>query len=318
MGKPSSKPPKQIGQFENYTHYGEISDPLRFKKMYYLKHKKEDKTFYAVEISKTGLKNLKHMLTVYQQMESNYPSFVLSYKGCQENLPCMDKIDKKHSEFLTFETYDYDLDLELKLRIIKERHYDESELWGIAFSISLFLYSSYYRNIFHCNLNLNTIFSKQNKIKLTQPRFFGFKETNFNNCKRSMKCYYSKEMVDLVMKKNHEGDLNFELEKEILEKNDVFSLGLLLLELSCLDIEERWYDVYKNDIDWRLVKSKLSNLKQRYSHEFYSVVREMLLIRQEKRPNFFDLSKIIWIQMKGKKVARVNMNTLVIPEMIMA
>lgn len=316
LGKPSSKPPKLIGQFEDYTHYGEIKDLEKSKKIYYLKQKQGDKTIYAVETSKTELNDLRHILTIYQQMESNYPSIILSYKGSKNNIPCMDKINRKNATFLTFETFDYDLELELKLRIIKNRSYGESELWGFALAVSLFMNSCYERDISHCNLNLKTIFSKQNKIKITQPRFFKFEKTNFFYCKKKEKCYYSKEMIHLVRNKSRENELNAEMEKNILEKNDVFSLGLLLLELSCLDIEDKWYDVYKNDMNWGKVKKKLSKLKQKYSAEFYSVVREMVLMKQEKRPDFFNLCKLIWIQMKGKKVSRVEMNTLVLPESI--
>ena len=118
MGKANTKPTKLIGQFEDYTHYGEIVNKNHMKR-YYLKQKSLNRSFYAWACPISNLDKLKPIIKWHQTQETKIGGVLLKYLGVEEQLPLMDKIDRKWYKMLKFETYDYDFELEIVLRVLK-------------------------------------------------------------------------------------------------------------------------------------------------------------------------------------------------------
>ena len=87
----------------------------------------------------------------------------------------MGDVNRKQYSFFKFETFDYDLTLEIKIRVLKQREYDESELWGLLLGICLFMDMMFEDKQLHCNWSLNSIFSKSNNLKLIHPSMIGSK-----------------------------------------------------------------------------------------------------------------------------------------------
>ena len=319
MGKPNTKPKKIIAQFDDFTHYGEIKSEDGIKRYYY-KYKSTDKTILAVLISKKDSESekLKKVLKCYKKTQTSFSSFTLMYKGIQADLPCMDKLNRAKQTFITFETFDYDLELELKLRVLKKRRYEESELWGICFCAALFLNDLYLAKIVHGNLSLKTIFSKQNRIKFCLPYLLSMQNTQFRACKGQKKCYYSAEIRDLIKHQKltelTKGGFDYDQIGHKMQKSDVYSLGLIVLELATLNVQGAWFDHQKGSMMLDVISARLSEVKLRYSKEFYSVLREMLLNKENLRPSGKELCVLIWSQMRGKKTSRVDMKTVSIPD----
>ena len=82
---------------------------------------------------------MKGEITFHQGLEIKNKAILLAYKGTDNQIPTLDKINRSTHTFLKFETYDYDLELEMKLRILKRREYSESEIWGFLIAVSLYM-----------------------------------------------------------------------------------------------------------------------------------------------------------------------------------
>lgn len=112
--------------------------PTHFKR-YYLKVKKQDETYVAWILSNKQLDSMKAEITFHQGLELYNKGILLQYKGTDNQIPTLDKINRSTHTFLKFETYDYDLELEMKLRVLKRKEYSESELWGFLIAVSLYM-----------------------------------------------------------------------------------------------------------------------------------------------------------------------------------
>lgn len=311
MGKANTKPKQLVGQFEDYTHYGEIINDDHTKR-FYLKQKSLDVSFYAWAIPISVFEKIKPEIKVHQALETKSKGLVVKYLGLETDLPIMDKLNRKQYFMLKFDTYDYDLELEMRLRINKQREYEEGELWGALLGVCLYLYELYEGKIMHGNWSMNSIFFKQNRIKLISPNIIGSKKRQKSYCKENKKCYYDNNLRRVV-KNLGAGKLNFSTHGLLVAKNDIFSIGLIFLEMATLQIEKDFFNHSKGEINFDLVCRKLSYIKARYSSDFYSVIREMLLKDPKLRPDPKTALTLVYKLSKDKSRSRLNQKYIKYP-----
>jgi len=89
-------------------------------------------------------------------------------------------------------------------------------------------------------------------------------------------------------------------------KSDVFSAGLVLYQL-CSMKDVTGFNQKTLYIDGeKLIKEGLAQLGKMYSQRVIEVLRKMLLFDEEKRPNFIELSKIIFGENYHPKIEKNN------------
>lgn len=120
-------------------------------------------------------------------------------------------------------------------------------------------------NVVHNNLSLNTILFGANSIKLHHPSLF--QKTNFDCILEGSKHYASPELVDSIRKGADLTDFDY-------FKSDVFSLGLLILELGTLVVEESFYD--DSELRKDVVQLKFNMMKTQFSPKLMNIVQFML------------------------------------------
>jgi hypothetical protein len=94
LGKANTKPKKLIGQFEEYTHYGELYSDTHYKR-FYLKQKIKDETIYAWVVTTAQLEELKPDIKFHQAQELINSGILISYLGVDSKLPTMAKLNIK-------------------------------------------------------------------------------------------------------------------------------------------------------------------------------------------------------------------------------
>ena len=98
---------------------------------------------------------------------------------------------------------------------------------------------------------------------------------------------------------------------EIQIKNDVFCLGLIQLETAMLDFNKRWYFEGNNHmLNIDLINKALSFIKIKYSKDLYEIIREMLIINYESRPDFIQQRKAITGKLRTISVSGINLQNI--------
>lgn len=135
-------------------------------------------------------------------------------------------------------------------------------------------------NITHNNLSLKTILLGNTSIKLHHP--FLFPANNFDHILEGSKHYASPELVESMRKGADLTDFDY-------FKSDVFSLGLIILELSTLVPEDSFYT--DSDLKKDVVQLKFNMMKNRYSLKLVNIV-QFMLAPSESRPSLEQLLTI--------------------------
>jgi len=74
-------------------------------------------------------------------------------------------------------------------------------------------------------------------------------------------------------------------------KADVFSLGMLILECATLKPSSLIYDYNNFSINLTLLSNRLLEVKERYPKAFYNLLRDMLRLEEDQRPDFIRIKQ---------------------------
>jgi len=69
-------------------------------------------------------------------------------------------------------------------------------------------------------------------------------------------------------------------------KNDIFSLGMVALEMASLVNVQTCYDFDNNTINFNLVNDYLTLVEKNYSNSLHYLIKSMLEPEEENRPEF--------------------------------
>lgn len=275
--KPLSAPP-QKEEFKDYSHYSEHHTKI-FGKVYYYKRKGEDQLYLVKPVLKKDIESkLKKTLKVNSEIMRSAGDCVLGFKGVQENLPNMSNLKNKELAFLTFESFDYDLHYEVTKRLLKNRVFTAEEVWSLLFVTIKGLAGFQDAQTYHGSVCLKTIVVSHLDFKMLDPWLMGvFVSAVFP--------YEDPKLLSDDLKPAIVVEDKTSYVQQI--KRDVWFLGLAILQTCTLSM------IDKPQLDLNDLNSALLNLKMEYTEEIYKIVREMLIVKPDKRPDAATLLKIL-------------------------
>jgi serine/threonine protein kinase len=186
---------------------------------------------------------------------------------------------------LFIEYLEQDLLKEQESRKALNSNFSESEVLYIADNLIAGLSSFQSHGISHGDIRPFNIFIKDNNYKLSDPTLNAQKGSNGLTAAivQGSKTLLSPQLLEQVPKGN------FEIKADRY-KADVFSLGATLLGLSTLTNSEDFYDYQAGTVNASLLDERLSTLKRTHSDFTYDLIKSMLAIEEEARPDFVMLS----------------------------
>jgi len=274
--KPLGAPP-QAKEFEAFSHYSEQRNRL-FGQHYFYKAKDAERGYLIKAVTRQDFdQRLVPELKINTKLMENTNGALLKYHGSVESLPSMDKRPKE-LVLMKFDPYDYDLEYELTNRIVKKRFFTNLEIWSLIFVGIKGLASIQEAGSYHGSVCTRAIVIDKLDFKMIYPKIICSPSTNLF------------PYTDLsVFSEDIRAGLKPESYNiELLSKIDVFFLGLMLLEACTLQNFTESKTIEVKDINEALL-----NLKMEYSDEIFRIVREMLVLRINNRPDAIKLNKII-------------------------
>lgn len=130
--------------------------------------------------------------------------------------------------------------------------------------------------------------SDEGNVKIVDPMALGFQnniDSIYNN--RTIKnIYLSPEQCESI-----------ESQKPIINKNpyknDVFTLGMIMLECGLLERQEQCYLDDCSRINWQKIENNLRRFAEIYDEQLWRLIEYMLKGDIRVRPDWQDLSKLI-------------------------
>ena len=277
--KPIGAPP-QKEEFKDYTHYSEHHTKL-FGKIFYFKKKGEDQLYLVKPVPKKDIEGkLKKVMRTNVDIMKIAGECILGFKGVQENLPNMSSLKTKDLAFLTFDSFDYDLHFEVSKRILKNRFLTAEEAWSLLYVTIRSLSAFQECQTYHGSICLKTIVVSSLDFKMFDPWMMGLMS-------KAVFPYHDSRLLSEQLQAAVAVEDQNNLEQLI--RRDVWFLGLAILQACTLSMIET------PQIALEDINTALLNLKMEYSEEIYRIVREMLIIKPDKRP---DASTMLKIMMK--------------------
>jgi serine/threonine protein kinase len=186
---------------------------------------------------------------------------------------------------LFIEYLEQDLQKEQDSRKAVGTTFSESEVLYIADNLIQGLSSFQSHGISHGDIRPFNIFIKDNNYKLSDPTLNAQKGSNGLTAAivQGSKTLLSPQLLEQVPKGN------FEIKADRY-KADVFSLGATLLGLATLTNSEDFYDYQAGTINAALLEERLETLRNTHSEFTYELIKSMLIIEEEARPDFVLLS----------------------------
>lgn len=200
------------------------------------------------------------------------------------------------SEFST------DLLSEVSKRAEKHFYFEEKELWNLLLTGISSLSTLHQKNRFYKNLGLSNLFvlktEEFSEFIFMDPEFAQFLEET--QTKQTESRYFSMEELQE----------NSILEEETEFLNDIFHLGLILLESATLISVASCYDIATSSIKSTFLAKKLEIMETRYSEELAFLVKIMLNLDKNRRPTVNELALLVkkmdCLENSKKKLDKVN------------
>ncbi|CAD8205545.1 unnamed protein product [Paramecium pentaurelia] len=156
------------------------------------------------------------------------------------------------------------------------------------------------KRIRHGQLSPQTILVTQNnRYQLTDIRFitdmyeYKMQLIGFTN-----QCYMAPILVYELGKRTMNPIYNY-------EKSEVFSLGLVILELALQQSVQSIYDLSKFTVSQDVINTYLRVLSQQYQPSFVDLLGKMLQVDEEKRIDLYQLEKIL-VQKQNLNITSTN------------
>lgn len=279
MGNKATSAPPQKEEFKDFTHFAEQNTKL-LGKVYFYRQKGDSKGSLVRVVSKKESETIQaQILQTHLEIMKSANDCILEYKGNLQSLPIMSKLKIKEPVFMTFASFDFDLDFEITKRQLKKRHFTEEEVWSLLYVTIKALAAMQEAGTHHGSICLKTIVITSLDFKMINPHIMDVKKATvfpYNDLTR-----FNAELREGLTLTDPKS-----LEEKI--RCDVFFLGLALLQACTLEeIPE------EEEIGVSHLNSLLLTLKVEYPEDIYKIIREMLIIKLQKRPDALTLRKIL-------------------------
>lgn len=281
--------------FHDFSHFSEKTDPILGSLLYY-KNKQIDNTFIAKRITdQAECKLIMNQHDKFKEIQHASEDMLLYYIGFNPKLPRINSRYSKAEIFVVFETFDMDLEFEICQRVAKNLPFGKDDIWSLIYTVISVLEVFQRYNITHGNISLNTILVKNYDYKMILPRLMSLPSLNYHP--QPFKHYLSDDVLSKVGSGN-------EITPRDLCLNDVFSLGLVLLEVCTLRIVKS-FRKEDGQLDITYINESLCYIKHYYGEEIYTIVREMLVLSSQQRADPEKLRKIITFWSDKMNLTRV-------------
>mgnify|MGYP001252273454 CR=1 FL=1 len=151
--------------------------------------------------------------------------------------------------------------------------YDESEIWYILISLIKALYYLKTNSAYHSNIKLDTItITSDGELKIFPNHLFGKQASGFYQMKNYLTkdydyCYLSPELLKYL-------DQNTKIKRSW--KHDIFSIGILAVELCTLKNAKCCFDFEKLLLDHEKIRAFLENIQENYSMSLAKIIGKLL------------------------------------------
>lgn len=182
------------------------------------------------------------------------------------------------------------LSTEFFTRRIQNQTFSESEIWSLLKESSSALTFLQSKSLNHGDIRPNTILiTNDGTVKLTHPDLFNT-QNSFAQVllDRGSQSYYLSPQLVTSLEKNdyfpkHDG-----------YKSDVFSLGIILLEVGNLKtFSTDLYDLKKGKLHYDVVLKEIQEFRAKFSQELTEVIWHMTEYHEERRPDWFEFTRIL-------------------------
>ena len=189
---------------------------------------------------------------------------------------------------IVLEHFKNDLSIEIEQRLKSHLYFEEQEIWRLLITSIMGLGELHLKGRYYGNLNLSSfvIIEEKNSInfKLLSPELISL---NIKDKKRSnSQTYFSlEELRSMNNGANQRSEENME--------NDIYHLGLALLEMATFISITSCYDWDNFTINYKLLEKKVEIVENRYSRELAFLIKIMLNADFKKRPTIKELAILV-------------------------
>ena len=177
---------------------------------------------------------------------------------------------------------------EIKERALQKKAFENREMWSILACSIMGLAALQEKEIRHECLTTRAILMSEGNVKVADPLAAGLLpnyDCIFNN--RNLKnIYLSPEQCEAI-----------ESQKPIINKNsyknDVFTMGMILLECGLLERQDQCYLEECSNINWSKVEANVCRFGHVYDEDLKKMLGLMLERDIRKRPDWLDLNSFV-------------------------
>ena len=184
-----------------------------------------------------------------------------------------------------FEHVYFTLERDILKRMDNSDYFEEKEIWYLLKNIiDSYLFLKKKRKVCHEALDLENIFiDNSGCVKIINYKLIFDNKTafdNFLNSDLTKKCYLSPYLFS--QSKNKKRNLIY----SNASKNDVFSLGISILEAATLVSIKKCYDYNHFEMKFDEMESFFDLIQTRYSIHLFEFLKRMLIFDEFARPDF--------------------------------
>jgi hypothetical protein len=281
--------------FHEFSHYAEQTNAT-LGLLYYYKSREIDHTFLAKRLEDPSTnKQLMEDQGKFVEVQAAAEGMLLRYLGSNPGLPTIKSPLANCELFLSFETFDIDLEFEIAQRVSKGLFFGLEDVWSLIYTGIAVLEVFKRFNESHGNINLHTILVKNYDFKLVYPRLFGLPLVQ--GPLANGKDYTSDGLLKIKKLKGAPS-------RKDIWNNDIFSFGLVLLEVCSLRVAIT-FRLHSGELDLQFINKGLREVNRRYGPEVYTIIREMLILDERCRPDAEQLRKLLTLWSTQMNLTRV-------------
>ncbi|CAD8063264.1 unnamed protein product [Paramecium sonneborni] len=272
----------------NYIQIRNIKDDARYGEGRIVKQKQTKEESFQKEMNLTDEDKFKKVKIMLEKKQNNKYDNIINVTKLyyQEDSQFCGQFYKIYIllEYIPLCLYDI-----IEQRLAKKQQLKESELWPILTGCIEGLFILQSQNISHQSIRPETIsyMEQYPYVKLSDPTVSGvlssFQQVVQDELKQINQNYLSPQLMQ---------SLNDQIQPQHNPyKSDVYSLGMTMLYLSTLNNCDDCYDLSRSKVIHQQVQRRLQQMEQSFSTQYVQILRNMLLLNEEQRPDFIQLKQ---------------------------